>query len=66
MTDALAVSKANDGKHFQSIARIQIRQGRLEEAYRTIREIPNPEMRLLPLAELTLRVAKEEDARKKK
>jgi hypothetical protein len=66
LNEALAASKANGGKNFQAIARTLIRQGRLEEAYRTIREIPGPEMRLLPLAELTLRAAKEEDARKRK
>jgi tetratricopeptide (TPR) repeat protein len=66
LNEALAASKADGGKNFQAIARTLIRQGRLEEAYRTIREIPEPKMRLLPLAELARRAAKEEDARKKK
>lgn len=57
-------TEAND--HHQWIARCQIRLGLLDDAHQTIRAIPQPEWRLLPLAELTHQAAKRDAMARKK
>jgi hypothetical protein len=58
--DVSRATMAND--YHQEIARAQDRIGLLEDAYRTIKDIPQPEWRSLPLAELARETAKREAA----
>jgi hypothetical protein len=58
---ALQVSRATkEHKYHVSIARCQVRIGLLDNAYETVRDIPQVERRDLPLAELAREVAKRE------
>jgi tetratricopeptide (TPR) repeat protein len=53
-----AMTLADEDGPRQWIARSQVRTGFLEDAYRTIQSISDPDLRLWPLAELSKRVAK--------
>lgn len=61
---ALQVSRTTkDNQYHPGIARCQIRLGMLDDAYATIQAISQSEFQLLPLAELTRALAKQEARR---
>ncbi len=67
LAKGLAISRATQVKDLhQGIARCQVRLGLLDDAYETIREIPQPNFRVWPLSELACEAAKREALRKKK
>lgn len=67
LSGVLAISNTTKGKRFhQWIAFAQVGQGLLDDAYRTIGEIPQRRYRMIPMAKLAARAAQEAFKNRKK